>query len=590
MLSCYECMMLARRPHATVFRAGVTLIALIVTASGGSADGEVIVPPDTYIEDRCPGDCDEDERVTVDEIVRALSQLLLGTVVGGSCGVDRNHDEVVTVDELIDTIRAGLLGCFPTPSVSATATRSALATPTVTTTPALENECASVTLEGADYETNFGEQGGTRCFAVEARDCCWRSAPSSGFGALLTTPEVQCGNGAVCLSVASCDCDGCKHNFEFLVGDQHLRGRCYNRTPTRTVSKTPTQTSTPTPTPTGPTATATRTPTATPTATPANGLFAYVSDDGTNQLYVVDLERNELVVTLPVPLGRGPEGIASSADGEFVSVVGLLTGHLEVVKTSSNALWRSHFLGFQPRAVVSWAPLGTLLVGARNLATVAIVDTANSAIVETIALPGVPAGIAALADGSGFYAALPAQGQVVAVDISSGETSGGVHTGLFPETLALSPDGASLYVVNRCGADPTCRSVGTVVVVDVATNLTTASIPVGREPRGLVVTPDGTTVFVANRASGTISAIDTGSTAVRYQIEVGGRPSGVAVAPDGKHVYAAVRGNGLGEQGFYTIDAATARIVNVLRNGLRSPDGIAIVDRRSPPEGRSQVP
>jgi len=62
---------------------------------------------------RCPGDCDSNGSVTVDELVEGVNIPLGGA---GSCtcaASDANGDGTVTVDELVCAINNALNGCPP---------------------------------------------------------------------------------------------------------------------------------------------------------------------------------------------------------------------------------------------------------------------------------------------------------------------------------------------------------------------------------------------------------------------------------------------------------------------------------------------
>jgi uncharacterized repeat protein (TIGR01451 family) len=79
-----------------------------------------------------------------------------------------------------------------------------------------------------------------------------------------------------------------------------------------------------------------------------------------------------------------------------------------------------------------------------------------------------------------------------------------------------------------------------VSVIATVTNTVTATIPVGTNPLGVAVTPDGAFVYVTNRnISGTVLVIATGTNTVIATIPVGSGPCSVAVTPDGAFVYVA---------------------------------------------------
>ena len=58
----------------------------------------------------CPGDCNGDGSVAIDELVLGVEAATDGNVT--ACpAFDANNDGVVTVDELVTAVNAALLGC-----------------------------------------------------------------------------------------------------------------------------------------------------------------------------------------------------------------------------------------------------------------------------------------------------------------------------------------------------------------------------------------------------------------------------------------------------------------------------------------------
>jgi hypothetical protein len=83
---------------------------------------------------QCAGDCNDDDAVTVDELVTAVS-IALGTASIEACDpVDTSGDDAVTVDELVVAVGHALNGCpgdtTPTPTSVTTPTPTATPTPT----------------------------------------------------------------------------------------------------------------------------------------------------------------------------------------------------------------------------------------------------------------------------------------------------------------------------------------------------------------------------------------------------------------------------------------------------------------------------
>src|SRR5207249_12237544 len=95
---------------------------------------------------------------------------------------------------------------------------------------------------------------------------------------------------------------------------------------------------------------------------------------------------------------------------------------------------------------------------------------------------------------------------VSVIDTPRNTVTATVPVGLFPFGVAVTPDGAHVYVANQGG--------GNVSVIATASNTVTATVTVGVSPTGVVVTPDGARVYVANEGDGTVSVIDTAGNAV----------------------------------------------------------------------------
>jgi YVTN family beta-propeller protein len=115
------------------------------------------------------------------------------------------------------------------------------------------------------------------------------------------------------------------------------------------------------------------------------------------------------------------------------------------------------------------------------------------------------------------------------------------ETGPLPYALAVA--GRKLYVSEWNG--------GGVSVIDTAMGTVVKRIPTGGHASGLAVSPDGARLFVANALSDTVSVIDTSDDTVAATVDVspyprapmGSLPNAVALSPDGKALYVANGGN-----------------------------------------------
>jgi YVTN family beta-propeller protein len=111
-----------------------------------------------------------------------------------------------------------------------------------------------------------------------------------------------------------------------------------------------------------------------------------------------------------------------------------------------------------------------------------------------------------------------------------------------------------------------------VSVIDSATNTLVATIPVGIFPDGIAITPDGAFAYVTNGNSHNVSVIATATNTVVDTIAVGDEPSRVAITPDGAFAWVTV------SNAVWVIEVATNTVVGgILSNSpwdiIFTPDG-----------------
>ncbi|MDQ1258059.1 MAG: hypothetical protein QG656_2668, partial [Candidatus Hydrogenedentes bacterium] len=198
-----------------------------------------------------------------------------------------------------------------------------------------------------------------------------------------------------------------------------------------------------------------------------------------------------------------------------------------------------------PSALAVSPDKALLYVAESDLKQIAVVDLAGNAVAKTFALPAEPTGLAVSSDGARLFVtcASPA-GSVVVIDTAAGTVSSTIAAGNGATAPVLSPDNALLYVCNRF--------LNNVAVIDVATGGQVASIAVPREPIAAALTPDGAKLIVANHlpagrsdvdyCAANVSIIDTASRQVAADIVLpngSGGVRGLALSPDGAFAYVA---------------------------------------------------
>jgi YVTN family beta-propeller protein len=91
----------------------------------------------------------------------------------------------------------------------------------------------------------------------------------------------------------------------------------------------------------------------------------------------------------------------------------------------------------------------------------------------------------------------------------------------YPLAVAITPNGASAYVVNNG------QGSNSVSVINTATGNVVANVQVEFDPRGVAITPDGAFAYVSNRISNDVSVVSTASNTVVATV------SGIALLPEG---------------------------------------------------------
>ena len=198
-----------------------------------------------------------------------------------------------------------------------------------------------------------------------------------------------------------------------------------------------------------------------------------------------------------------------------------------------------------PLAVAAGKDGKMLYVAESGANQIAVVDVAAATVAKTIPVPDSPSGLALSPDGARLYVtgSAPA-GRVYIVELQTGQVAGVIPVGHTPTAPVVSPDGATLYICNRFNNN--------VSVIDLAAKAEIAKVPVAREPVAAAITPDSKFLFVANLLptgpadgdfiAAVVSVIDTASRKVVASVQLPNGSSsvrGICVSPDGKYAYAA---------------------------------------------------
>jgi len=280
--------------------------------------------------------------------------------------------------------------------------------------------------------------------------------------------------------------------------------------------------------------------TATITATPVP--FAYIANEVSNTVSVINMATHNVVASMAV--GNSPTGVAVSQDGSRVYITNSSFANPNVATVSVISAVTNSVIGSIPQAKnsepfgVAVSPDGSkLYVVNSGLNSVWVFDTATYAKLATITLPdGFPVGIAVSGDGKRVYVAsdkIPnsvSNNALFVIDATSNTLSATIQLINVPGGIALSPDGSKIYIINLDFS-------GYVTVVNTTNNAVASYGPFpGTNRYGIAVSPDGSKVYLTNPALNTISVYNTATNTVSATIAVGVSPYGISVTPDGSLV------------------------------------------------------
>jgi YVTN family beta-propeller protein len=241
---------------------------------------------------------------------------------------------------------------------------------------------------------------------------------------------------------------------------------------------------------------------ASPDREPPPPTFAYVTNQGSETVSVIDLATFKVATEIKVP--GHPAGIAVSPRGDRVYVTAPDAHDIAVIDTATNTVTK--------RISVGGGPLGIAVHPFNNLLYVAdwystnlmVIDPATDAIVARIEVGKSPSGVAVYANDKGtrILTADRDSNTVSVIDGTTNKKVGEIAVGSRPFGVTFAfGDGNIAYTAN-VGSDD-------VSVIDLNKMATIATVPVGRRPYAVAVT--NARVFVTDQYSGTVTAFYFGT-------------------------------------------------------------------------------
>ncbi|MEV7009291.1 DUF5074 domain-containing protein [Streptosporangium sp. NPDC051022] len=249
-----------------------------------------------------------------------------------------------------------------------------------------------------------------------------------------------------------------------------------------------------------------------------DGTRAYATNPDYNSVSVIDTATNTVTATVEEAFRCAT--LVVSPNGRNVYVAGQSTSVIVVIDAATNTVSaRIPVAGAQYMAVT---PNGSRIYATRDDTGVSVIDTATNTAIATVPTNnGLCRGLAMHPDGTRVYVAGNHSKAVHVIDTATNTISRSIGVGSPPYGMAITPDGAGVYV--SCDDGP-------ISVIDSAANKVVATIPLW-EAGPLAASPDGTFVYTPNHLTDTLSVIDVATNTVTGTVAAGRHPCSVAFGP-----------------------------------------------------------
>ncbi|HTI73861.1 MAG TPA: beta-propeller fold lactonase family protein, partial [Mycobacterium sp.] len=274
------------------------------------------------------------------------------------------------------------------------------------------------------------------------------------------------------------------------------------------------------------------------------GDLAYVANQGTNTVTVVNTKTGA-VVGNPIVVGTAPTGVLANANGTRVYVTNRTSGTVSVIRTSDNTVIGSVKVGTSPESMAFNSAGTRLYVANYGSSDVSVVDISGPSptLITNVAVGAYPRGLAfATVNGQQrVYVTRYTSSSVAVIDATTNKqidvnpattTVDSIKVGANPQAITVSADGTRAYVINY--------GSNSVSVINTATNTVDgAAISVGTKPAGVALSGDGSLLYVAN-GNDTVSVINTKTRALVATLQIDSAPETnyhtLAVRSDGSLV------------------------------------------------------
>ena len=275
--------------------------------------------------------------------------------------------------------------------------------------------------------------------------------------------------------------------------------------------------------------------------------FAYITNQGSHDVSVIDLATQRVVALVPV--GRSPAGVVaasrtgrvfvSNPDSKTISVIDMRTQRVVATLAAGDGpvgidasvdgsrVYAADW--FANRLLVFDGALADTSGGASGGASSSIGDPQPP--LASIAVGKAPAGVAASDRPGLVFVAERDDDSVALVDTTAGSVRLRTRVGSHPFALLFDAPRQRLYALNVLSDDVSVLSTADPTRLEVI-----ATVKVGKAPYGAALAANGSLLYVTNQHDDSVSVIDAASLTVLRTLPGFGYPEGVAAHGDRVYV------------------------------------------------------
>lgn len=246
----------------------------------------------------------------------------------------------------------------------------------------------------------------------------------------------------------------------------------------------------------------------------------FVANLSSNDLHVIDTTTLQVRAHIetaiqPLDMALSPNGktlYATNSGTNALTIVDIALGQARTVVLAST------IEGLYGVAATADEIFTTDIAGSRVL-----VLSPQGRITDRIPVPPKPRSLALAPDGQTLYVTSMDTGQLTAIRVADATIARATDLGVSGTfAIAASSDGRKLYL--------TAHEEGALLVVDAASGTLHKKLAIGRNPRSIAFSPDGRQVYVTSSFSNEIHIVDARRDSVIGRYATGQNPRGIALA------------------------------------------------------------